>query len=242
MRSQVRQVELIILAKPGDECIAAVAQVVDFQFAGTVDLLLLLAPGAAGRSACIPASLAFLPLLLALAGQCGQGCVPPSPCRGSNGPALAGLQHGPLAFLQASGGCDQVLLSLHPFLATLAQVRVDLPVPGPQAGEPLLDLGQGHLGRRAVLLPLLPLLFALADLLLGLLPAQLQRLHLRSAPSASPLALLPGRLQAGDLLLQPLISLRLICTSSCSPSRRSRCWPIRERRSAACSARTSISS
>src|SRR5579871_1756282 len=94
-----------------------------------------------------------------------------------------------------------MLFALETFLPALIEVCFRLPVPGLKRRQPFLRLGQRHLGGRACLLVLLPLLISFADLAGCLLEATLNDLDLAFRCLGALVGTVPGLLQVFDLLL-----------------------------------------
>ena len=236
------QFQLVVLAQAVAQGVAAVPQVVDLQFPR---VRLLLRSRQPPRLAC-DSSLRTVLLRahpVALAGMYLPNAFPPLPCTCTTSPAT------PTSATTSAGS------------RPAAPARP--PTAAPPAGAPgraaAGRLPAARAGRRAVsrsstcasatfaavrlLLPAQPRIVAFADLALRRLQPGLQRLHLRLGPRRLVARLLPRRRPVPRFpVSSPLISSRLTSTSSCNPSRRCRRWPIRSRRSADCSASTSISS
>ena len=168
---------LVILAQPGHQGVAAVAQVIDLQVAG-MRLLLLRPPFAAHRLGLAGQAQPLLAVLLPFGGQLGHldlgSLLDVEPLR----QARRGVEHRQLVISQPRFAIVQGLLALGTLLAALLQVGRHLVVLRPQAGQASLDLGEGHGGVRRLPLPLLALHFALADFDLRPLDAFLQGANL----------------------------------------------------------------
>src|SRR5207253_5844456 len=178
---------------------AAVAQIVDLQFAG-VGLFLLRLPGGAGGLGLFAQDVALLtlelPILIQLneaAFACFLVLVPGRLRRGR-------LQHGALALGHAGPRVLKLLFALHAFLPALLQIGLDLAMLGAQRGEALRHLGETDLGGRAALLMELALPLAFAYLLIRLLQAGLQQADLLLGLLGLGAGLPPGVLQVLDLL------------------------------------------
>ena len=135
----------------------------------SVGPFLICLPFSARRGGALGQKLPLLFLQLAFAGQLGNTAfggflIEVPACEGRSC-----LQHGAFAVMQPLPGAGQALLGVLPFVAALLEILNHLLVLGTKRVDLFLHLGQGDFRNGEFMLPLLPLVFALANLDLGLL-------------------------------------------------------------------------